>query len=130
MPLTYRRAHHLHPDYQNGTSPQPPHAPQPAPGLVVDRDRRTVTVSGRPLDLPYLQFELLAHLLAHPHRVHTRGQLMNTVWDKPPIGDLRTVDVHIARLRRALGPAHAAAITTVRRVGYTYVPELAGPRAS
>ncbi|WP_188278839.1 winged helix-turn-helix domain-containing protein [Streptomyces sp. CBMA152] len=126
MPLRYRRANCPHSDHLNGSGPQPPPVLQPAAGLVVDPDRRTAMVDGRPLALPYMQFELLAHLVAHPLRVHTRGQLMYSVWGQPPTGDLRTVDVHIARVRRALGPAHAAAITTVRRVGYAYLPELAG----
>jgi DNA-binding response OmpR family regulator len=88
----------------------------------IDGDRRTVTVDGEPLDLTYLEFELLAHLVAHPHRVHTRDQLVTTVWGYGHVGDGRTVDVHIARLRRKLGPRHRAGIVTVRRVGYKYAP--------
>ena len=65
---------------------------------------------------------LLAHLVAHPHRVHTRDQLVTTVWGYGHVGDGRTVDVHVARLRRKLGAAHRSSIVTVRRVGYKYVP--------
>lgn len=88
----------------------------------VDVGRRTAEVDGRPLDLTYLEFELLAHLVAHPHRVHTRDQLVTTVWGYGHVGDGRTVDVHIARLRRKLGSAYRHTIQTVRRVGYKYTP--------
>lgn len=90
--------------------------------VSIDGDRRTALVDGRPLDLTYLEFELLAHLVAHPHRVHSRDQLVTTVWGYGHVGDGRTVDVHIARLRRKLGAEHRASIVTVRRVGYKYAP--------
>jgi DNA-binding response OmpR family regulator len=92
----------------------------------IDSDRRIAMVDGRPLDLTYLEFELLAHLVAHPHRVHTRDQLVTTVWGYGHVGDGRTVDVHIARLRRKLGPEYRTGIVTVRRVGYKYAPPTAG----
>ncbi|MCJ1677667.1 winged helix-turn-helix domain-containing protein [Streptomyces sp. APSN-46.1] len=88
----------------------------------IDTARRTAEVEGQVLDLTYLEFELLAHLVAHPHRVHSRDQLVTTVWGYGHVGDGRTVDVHIARLRRKLGAAHRDAIQTVRRVGYKYAP--------
>jgi hypothetical protein len=92
------------------------------PLVRVDTVRRTAAVDGRELDLTYLEFELLAHLVAHPHRVHTRDQLVTTVWGYGHVGDGRTVDVHIARLRRKLGSEHRRTIQTVRRVGYKYAP--------
>nr|BFD85213.1 winged helix-turn-helix domain-containing protein [Streptomyces sp. Xyl84] len=92
------------------------------PLVRVDPVRRVARVDGRELDLTYLEFELLAHLVAHPHRVHTRDQLVTTVWGYGHVGDGRTVDVHVARLRRKLGAEHRGAIRTVRRVGYKYVP--------
>lgn len=100
--------------------------PAPAEGagrplVRIDPARRTAEVDGRRLDLTYLEFELLAHLVAHPDRVHTRDQLVTTVWGYGHVGDGRTVDVHIARLRRKLG-AHRRSIQTVRRVGYKYTP--------
>ncbi|MFD7338277.1 winged helix-turn-helix domain-containing protein [Streptomyces violascens] len=88
----------------------------------IDTVRRTAEVDGAQLDLTYLEFELLAHLVAHPHRVHTRDQLVTTVWGYGHVGDGRTVDVHVARLRRKLGAEHRGAIQTVRRVGYKYAP--------
>ncbi|MFF4950253.1 winged helix-turn-helix domain-containing protein [Streptomyces chattanoogensis] len=96
-------------------------------GIVrIDPEQRTVRVQDRLLDLTYLEFELLAHLVAHPHRVHTRDQLVTTVWGYGHVGDGRTVDVHVARLRRKLGADHRASIVTVRRVGYKYVPGVQG----
>ncbi|OKK19304.1 hypothetical protein AMK16_14320 [Streptomyces sp. CB00455] len=88
----------------------------------IDAAQRTAEVDGEVLDLTYLEFELLAHLVQHPHRVHSRDQLVTTVWGYGHVGDGRTVDVHIARLRRKLGAAHRGAIQTVRRVGYKYAP--------
>lgn len=103
--------------------PEPHHAVVRGDGVEVDRERHTVHVDGSELDLTYLEFELLAHLAAHPHRVHSREQLVTSVWGYGQhIGDGRTVDVHIARLRRKLGAAHRARIVTVRRVGYKYAP--------
>ncbi|WP_405873522.1 winged helix-turn-helix domain-containing protein [Streptomyces sp. NBC_00005] len=99
------------------------HAAQGDDALVrIDSVQRTAEVDGRELDLTYLEFELLAHLVTNPHRVHTRDQLVTTVWGYGHVGDGRTVDVHIARLRRKLGVEHRGAIQTVRRVGYKYTP--------
>lgn len=113
--------------------PEPETTPQPAQPVAdggrhlvrVDSVQRTAEVDGRPLDLTYLEFELLAHLVAHPGRVHTRDQLVTTVWGYGHVGDGRTVDVHIARLRRKLGAEHRQSIQTVRRVGYKYTPPTA-----
>ncbi|MFG3112047.1 winged helix-turn-helix domain-containing protein [Streptomyces tendae] len=93
-----------------------------APLVRIDSARRIAAVEGRELDLTYLEFELLAHLVTHPHRVHTRDQLVTTVWGYGHVGDGRTVDVHVARLRRKLGAEHRHTIQTVRRVGYKYTP--------
>ncbi|MEU0780379.1 winged helix-turn-helix domain-containing protein [Streptomyces sp. NPDC006173] len=92
------------------------------PLVRIDTVQRTAEVDGRVLDLTYLEFELLAHLVQHPHRVHTRDQLVSTVWGYGHVGDGRTVDVHVARLRRKLGAQHRQSIQTVRRVGYKYAP--------
>src|SRR3954464_10999729 len=92
------------------------------PLVRIDSVQRTAEVDGRELELTYLEFELLAHLVAHPNRVHTRDQLVTTVWGYGHVGDGRTVDVHIARLRRKLGAEHRGTIRTVRRVGYKYTP--------
>lgn len=96
--------------------------PASAGPVRIDTVQRTAVVDENALDLTFLEFELLAHLVAHPHRVHTRDQLVTTVWGYGHVGDGRTVDVHIARLRRKLGAEHRRSIQTVRRVGYKYAP--------
>ncbi|MEU7413085.1 winged helix-turn-helix domain-containing protein [Streptomyces sp. NPDC042638] len=102
--------------------PETEAGPGTGPLVRIDPVRRAASVDGHELDLTYLEFELLAHLVAHPHRVHTRDQLVTTVWGYGHVGDGRTVDVHIARLRRKLGAQHRQTIQTVRRVGYKYTP--------
>ncbi|MFJ4468402.1 winged helix-turn-helix domain-containing protein [Streptomyces sp. NPDC089424] len=107
--------------------PVPTTGPAPARGtgddvVRIDPERHLAEVDGRELDLTYLEFALLAHLVRHPHQVHARDRLVAAVWGYDHIGDGRTVDVHIARLRRKLGEAHRHRIVTVRRVGYKYVP--------
>ncbi|MFE7171703.1 winged helix-turn-helix domain-containing protein [Streptomyces sp. NPDC057616] len=89
----------------------------------IDPARHVAEIGGRELDLTYLEFGLLAHLVLHPHHVQTRDQLVTAVWGYDHIGDGRTVDVHIARLRRKLGAANRHRIVTVRRLGYKYVPD-------
>ncbi|MFD5771444.1 winged helix-turn-helix domain-containing protein [Streptomyces sp. NPDC127049] len=111
----------LLPAEQEPLPPAPP-GPQAEGPVGIDGERRIAHVDGRALDLTYLEFELLAHLVAHPHRVHTRDQLVQTVWGYGHVGDGRTVDVHVARLRRKLGAEHRHTIQTVRRVGYKYLP--------
>ncbi|WP_376735299.1 winged helix-turn-helix domain-containing protein [Streptomyces broussonetiae] len=112
---------HPHP-----TPPQTLFADSPGPlgddAVRVDPACHVAEVNGRQLDLTYLEFELLTHLVRHPHQVHSRDRLMAAVWGYDHIGDGRTVDVHIARLRQKLGREHRHRIITVRRVGYKYVP--------
>ncbi|GAA2134871.1 hypothetical protein GCM10009760_12710 [Kitasatospora kazusensis] len=109
-----------------GSVPAPRPAGRPAHpaarGISIDLDRRNAWVDGELLDLTYLEFELLAHLTEHPQRVHTRDHLVSAVWGYGHVGDGRTVDVHVARLRRKLGHAYRNTIVTVRRVGYKYAP--------
>ena len=90
------------------------------PELSVEAEHRLVYVDGQPLELTYLEYELLTHLVAHPLRVHTRSQLLQLVWGWPAISS-RTVDTHIARLRSKLGDLRDS-IETVHRVGYRYRP--------
>lgn len=143
MPLNYRLVHRVHRELLTAPTgarwrrrarlvPQSPsrhevtelpQAPVHRAGtLVVDCGTRRVSADGRQLELTCMEFELIAHLAAHPHRVYTRRQLMELVWQQRAMGDLRTVDVHIARLRRKLGPSHRTLIRTVRQVGYAFDP--------
>ncbi|XVS66863.1 winged helix-turn-helix domain-containing protein [Actinosynnema sp. CA-299493] len=87
------------------------------PELRILADSRRVLRRGVPVELTRLEFDLLHHLCANPHRVHRRTALMASVWRTKSIVDTRTVDVHVRRLRHKLGAA-ASIITTVRGVGY------------
>ncbi|HVE91380.1 MAG TPA: response regulator transcription factor [Actinomycetota bacterium] len=87
-----------------------------AGGLRLDPDSRDVTLDSAPVDLTRKEFDLLAHLLGHPGRVWTRSQLLEAVWGYPDDVDSRTVDVHVAQLRRKLGSR--CPVRTVRGVGY------------
>ena len=75
-------------------------------------------VDGRPLDLTYMEYELLRFLTSNPGRVFTRETLLNRVWGYEYYGGARTVDVHVRRLRAKLGEEHAGLIQTIRSVGY------------
>ncbi len=90
-------------------------------GLVIDTDSFEVSVEGRQLALTFKEFELLRFLATHPGRVHTREALLNQVWGYEYFGGLRTVDVHIRRIRAKLGPKHENVIQTVHGVGYKFV---------
>ena len=79
-----------------------------------------VTISGRPVDFTYMEYELLKFLLMHPRRVFSREALLSAVWGYDYYGGARTVDVHIRRVRAKLGQEHAARIETVRGVGYRF----------
>ena len=75
-------------------------------------------VDGRPLDLTYMEYELLRFLASNPGRVFTRETLLNRVWGYEYYGGARTVDVHVRRLRAKLGEENSNLIQTVRSVGY------------
>lgn len=84
--------------------------------VVLEHGGRSVSVSGRPVDLTSMEFDLLAFLLAHPGIVMSRERLLERVWGISFPGGTRTVDVHVAQLRRKLG--RPALIRTVRGSGY------------
>ena len=86
--------------------------------LAIDTESYRVTVSGRPLDLTFKEFELLRFFAERPGRVTTRPTLLREVWGYDFYGGTRTVDVHVRRLRAKLGPEHEQLIETVRGVGY------------
>jgi DNA-binding response OmpR family regulator len=85
--------------------------------LVLEIETRRGRLHGRPLPLTTTEFDLLAHLMARPGRVYTRGELLTAIWDYPADDPTRTVDVHIAQLRAKLGDD--SPIRTVRGVGYS-----------
>jgi len=88
--------------------------------LVVEPDSYRATLRGTPIELTYMEFELLKFLMSHPGRVFTRETLLSRVWGYEYYGGVRTVDVHIRRLRAKLGEDHARFIETVRGVGYRF----------
>jgi DNA-binding winged helix-turn-helix (wHTH) protein len=93
-------------------------------GLVVDHARRSVWRSGEEVQLTYQEFELLAFLSANPAQVFSRADLLERVWGQRETSHhhTRTVDVHVSRLRRKLGPAFGQCLTTEHRVGYRFDP--------
>jgi Transcriptional regulatory protein, C terminal len=91
-------------------------------GLVVDAVQRRVLVQGQDVGLAFREFELLAFLTANPGRVFSRRDLLARLWEDAYRGTTRTVDVHVHRLRRKLGPEQARRLVTLRRVGYMYQP--------
>jgi DNA-binding response OmpR family regulator len=88
--------------------------------LVLNIETYQAALSGRPLDLTYMEYELLKFLATHPGKVFSRETLLSRVWGYDYYGGARTVDVHIRRLRAKLGEEHANLIQTVRSVGYSF----------
>jgi DNA-binding response OmpR family regulator len=91
-------------------------------GLALDLSRRTVEVDGRPVQLTYVEFELLARLAARPGRVFSRRMLLEALWGSAEFRDPRTIDVHIRHLREKLerDSRNPELILTVRSVGYRF----------
>lgn len=86
--------------------------------LLLDLETYEASVDSRPLDLTFMEYELLRFLATSPGRVFTREVLLSRVWGYEYYGGARTVDVHIRRLRAKLGEEYASLIQTVRSVGY------------
>ncbi len=88
----------------------------------MDVERHTVTVSGEATSLPLKEFELLEMLLRNAGRVLTRMQLIDRVWGSDYVGDTKTLDVHVKRLRAKIepDPANPCFIVTVRGLGYKF----------
>ncbi len=99
-----------------------------APGSVVvgdvalDPDEHVVTIAGEPVSLPLKEFELLHLLLVNAGRVLPRETLIDRVWGTDYVGDTKTLDVHIKRIRAKIedDPAEPVRITTIRGLGYKY----------
>lgn len=88
--------------------------------LVLNLETYQAAMGDRPLDLTYMEYELLRFLVENPVRVWSREQLLSKVWGYEYYGGARTVDVHVRRLRSKLGEERASWITTVRSVGYRW----------
>jgi DNA-binding response OmpR family regulator len=91
-------------------------------GLRMDMPRRTVSVGGKPVQLTYLEFELLWTLAAAPGRVFNRQTLLDKLWGGSAFRDPRTIDVHVRHLREKIepNPSDPQYIFTVRGVGYRF----------
>jgi DNA-binding winged helix-turn-helix (wHTH) protein len=106
---------------------------EPASNLLIDHVRRRVWIDGTEVALTFQEFELLAFLTAHPATVFSRADLVKHVWPDQPDRrnvrrDSRTVDVHVSRLRRKLGPVHGQCVVTEHRAGYQFRPLAATTR--
>ena len=89
--------------------------------LVINTRRYEVRIGGTPVTVTLKEYELLKHLVTHSGRVFTRAELLDSIWGYDYYGGMRTVDVHIRRLRSKLG-VMGSCITTLRGVGYRFDP--------
>jgi two-component system response regulator RegX3 len=89
-------------------------------GIRMDIERHQVSIDGKPVSLPLKEFELLEFLMRNAGRVLTRIQLIDRVWGSDYVGDTKTLDVHIKRIRAKIesDPANPKIIQTVRGLGY------------
>ena len=91
-------------------------------GLRIDVGRRTVELAGAPVQLTYVEFELLRTMAAQPGRVFSRKMLLEELWGGSDYREPRTIDVHVRHLREKLerDPREPEYIQTVRGVGYRF----------
>jgi len=87
-------------------------------GVMLHEKKRTAYAGEKLLDLTPKEYDLLSLLVSSPARVYTREQLLDLVWGMEYIGGTRTVDIHIQRLRKKMGPEYADIIQTVHGIGY------------
>ena len=92
----------------------------PYPDLVINLTNYSVTYMGHQIDMPPKELELLYFLAASPNQVFTREQLLDHIWGYEYIGDTRTVDVHIKRLREKIKDNPNWALSTVWGIGYKF----------
>lgn len=90
------------------------------PDLVINRTNYAVTYDGKTLEMPPKELELLYFLASSPNQVFTREQLLDQIWGYEYIGDTRTVDVHIKRLREKIKDHPAWSLSTVWGIGYKF----------
>lgn len=109
---------------RRGDVEEPQSAVLTAGPVRMDVDRHVVAVRGRQVQLPLKEFELLEVLLRNVGRVLTRAQLIDRVWGVDYVGDTKTLDVHVKRLRTKIeaDPANPRCILTVRGLGYKFDP--------
>ena len=103
-------------------------APDPSSDILrggrvsMDVERHTVCVDGEPISMPLKEFDLLEYLLRNAGRVLTRGQLIDRIWGADYVGDTKTLDVHVKRLRSKIEeqPSRPQHLVTVRGLGYKF----------
>ena len=88
-------------------------------GIVIDKEGRTVTVDGKPIDLSLREYELLKYLLDNENIALSRDKILNNVWNYDYYGDSRTIDSHVKKIRHKLGKK-GKYIKTIRGVGYKF----------
>jgi len=90
--------------------------------VKMDVERHTVTVADEPVSMPLKEFDLLEYLLRNAGRVLTRGQLIDRIWGADYVGDTKTLDVHVKRLRSKIEeqPSRPKHLVTVRGLGYKF----------
>lgn len=94
-------------------------------GLTLDPISHRVTANDKPIELGPTEFRLLQFFMTHQDRAYSRGQLLDMVWGGNVYVEERTVDVHIRRLRKALGSQHDHLVQTVRGTGYRFSTQVA-----
>ena len=107
--------------------PAKPESPDPSkgkcveyPGISINLTNYSVVVDGQRVDMPPKELELLYFLAASPNQVFTREQLLDQIWGYEYIGDTRTVDVHIKRLREKIKDHSGWGLSTVWGIGYKF----------
>ena len=90
------------------------------PDLIINLSNYSVVYNGRPIDMPPKELELLYFLASSPNQVFTREQLLDHIWGYEYIGDTRTVDVHVKRLREKIKDHKSWSIATVWGIGYKF----------
>ena len=90
--------------------------------VKMDVERHTVLVDGQPVPMPLKEFDLLEYLMRNAGRVLTRGQLIDRIWGANYVGDTKTLDVHVKRLRTKIErePSRPTQLVTVRGLGYKF----------
>jgi len=112
------RRYHVKPERSSGTEQSGEYVEYP--GLIVNLSNYSVIYNGNSVDMPPKELELLYFLASSPNQVFTREQLLDHIWGYEYLGDTRTVDVHIKRLREKLPDSSAWAISTVWGIGYKF----------
>ncbi|MCH4563232.1 phosphate regulon transcriptional regulator PhoB [Halomonas sp. EGI 63088] len=102
------------------TTPRGVEEPVEVEGLLLDPVSHRVSSRGRAVEMGPTEYRLLQFFMTHQERAYTRGQLLDQVWGGNVYVEERTVDVHIRRLRKALGDTHQHLIQTVRGTGYRF----------